>query len=54
MNPRGETQIFTISIEAAKGVTPGISAHERSHTILTAIAEGAKPHDLSRPGTSFH
>ena len=44
---------FTISIEAAKGVTTGISAHERSHTILTAIAEGAKPHDLSRPGHIF-
>ena len=44
---------FTISIEAAKGVTTGISAHERSHTISTAIAEDAKPHDLSRPGHIF-
>ena len=43
---------FTISIEAAKGVTTGISAHERSHTILTAIAEGAKLVDAK--GKEYH
>ena len=44
---------FTISIEAAHGVTTGISAHERSHTIRTAMAPDATPHDLSRPGHVF-
>jgi 3,4-dihydroxy 2-butanone 4-phosphate synthase / GTP cyclohydrolase II len=44
---------FTVSIEAAKGVTTGISAHDRAHTILTAVAKGAKPQDLVRPGHVF-
>ena len=44
---------FTVSIEARKGVTTGISAADRAHTILTAIAEGAGPSDLSRPGHVF-
>ncbi len=44
---------FTISIEAAHGVTTGISARERSHTIRTAMAPDATPHDLSRPGHVF-
>ncbi|MCJ7494484.1 MAG: 3,4-dihydroxy-2-butanone-4-phosphate synthase, partial [Deltaproteobacteria bacterium] len=41
---------FTVSIEAKRGVTTGISAADRATTILTAIAEGAKPEDLVRPG----
>jgi len=44
---------FTLSIEAAEGVTTGISAHDRAHTILTAVASGAKPEDLRQPGHVF-
>jgi len=41
---------FTVSIEARQGVTTGISAADRAHTILTAIADNARPEDLeSRP-----
>ncbi|MFZ5443765.1 MAG: 3,4-dihydroxy-2-butanone-4-phosphate synthase [Myxococcota bacterium] len=44
---------FTVSIEAAHGVSTGISAHDRAHTIKTAIREGALPAELSRPGHVF-
>ena len=44
---------FTISIEARNGVTTGISAADRSHTILTAVADDAKPDDLVQPGHVF-
>jgi 3,4-dihydroxy 2-butanone 4-phosphate synthase/GTP cyclohydrolase II len=44
---------FTVSIEAKKGVTTGISAADRAHTILTAVADGARPEDLVRPGHVF-
>jgi len=44
---------FTVSIEARRGVTTGISAADRAHTILTAIAEGTTAHDLARPGHVF-
>jgi 3,4-dihydroxy 2-butanone 4-phosphate synthase/GTP cyclohydrolase II len=44
---------FTVSIEAKKGVTTGISAADRAHTIKTAVAEGSKPEDLVRPGHVF-
>jgi 3,4-dihydroxy 2-butanone 4-phosphate synthase / GTP cyclohydrolase II len=44
---------FTISIEAARGVTTGISAHDRARTIQAAVAPGAKPGDLVRPGHVF-
>jgi 3,4-dihydroxy 2-butanone 4-phosphate synthase/GTP cyclohydrolase II len=44
---------FTISVEAAHGVTTGISAADRAHTIRTAIAPGAKPEDLVSPGHVF-
>ncbi|SNB45106.1 bifunctional 3,4-dihydroxy-2-butanone-4-phosphate synthase/GTP cyclohydrolase II [Geobacter sp. DSM 9736] len=44
---------FTVSIEAKKGVTTGISAADRAHTIRTAVADGAKPEDLARPGHVF-
>lgn len=44
---------FTVSIEAAEGVTTGISAHDRAHTILTAVAKDARPEDLVRPGHVF-
>ena len=41
---------FTVSIEAARGVTTGISAQDRARTIQAAVAPGAKPGDLVRPG----
>jgi 3,4-dihydroxy 2-butanone 4-phosphate synthase / GTP cyclohydrolase II len=44
---------FTVSIEAKKGVTTGISAADRSHTILTAVADNSRPEDLARPGHVF-
>ncbi len=44
---------FTVSIEAAEGVTTGISAHDRAHTIRSAVRAGAKPSDLTRPGHIF-
>lgn len=44
---------FTVSIEARRGVTTGISAADRATTILAAIADDAKPEDLSRPGHIF-
>jgi len=44
---------FTVSIEAKRGVTTGISAADRSHTILTAVADDAKAEDLARPGHVF-
>ena len=44
---------FTVSIEAARGVTTGISAADRAHTILTAVADDARPEDLVRPGHVF-
>src|SRR5690606_2642035 len=44
---------FTVSIEAAEGVTTGISAHDRAHTIRTAIQPNAKPSDLTQPGHIF-
>jgi 3,4-dihydroxy 2-butanone 4-phosphate synthase/GTP cyclohydrolase II len=44
---------FTVSIEARRGVTTGISAFDRATTILTAIADDAKPSDLARPGHIF-
>lgn len=44
---------FTVSIEAAEGVTTGISAHDRAHTIRTAVASSAKPEDLRQPGHIF-
>ena len=44
---------FTVSIEAAEGVTTGISAHDRAHTIRTAVKPNAKPSDLHPPGHIF-
>lgn len=44
---------FTVSIEARKGVTTGISAADRAHTILTAVSDQAKPEDLVSPGHVF-
>ncbi|MEQ4529906.1 MAG: 3,4-dihydroxy-2-butanone-4-phosphate synthase [Mixta sp.] len=44
---------FTVTIEAAQGVTTGVSAQDRLTTIRTAIADNAKPSDLNRPGHVF-
>lgn len=44
---------FTVSIEAREGVTTGISAADRAHTILTAVKDDAKPDDLIQPGHVF-
>ena len=47
------TTNFTVSIEAAEGVTTGISAADRALTIQNAVAENAKPFDLVQPGHVF-
>lgn len=44
---------FTVTIEAAEGVTTGVSAADRVTTVRAAIADGAKPSDLNRPGHVF-
>lgn len=44
---------FTLSIEAAEGVTTGISAADRAHTIKVAVAADAKPSDIVHPGHIF-
>jgi 3,4-dihydroxy 2-butanone 4-phosphate synthase/GTP cyclohydrolase II len=44
---------FTVSIEAARGVTTGISAHDRAVTIRTAVKPDAKPDDIVTPGHVF-
>jgi 3,4-dihydroxy 2-butanone 4-phosphate synthase/GTP cyclohydrolase II len=44
---------FTVSIEAAEGVTTGISAQDRAVTIKTAVARNAKPSDIIQPGHVF-
>jgi len=44
---------FTVSIEAREGVTTGVSAADRVTTVLTAIADGARPEHLARPGHVF-
>ncbi len=44
---------FTISIEAAEGITTGISAHDRAKTIQAAVARDARPEHLRQPGHIF-
>ena len=44
---------FTVSIEAAEGVTTGISATDRATTVLAAVANQAQPQDLVQPGHIF-
>jgi len=51
-NSRTQTA-FTVSIEAKKGVTTGISAYDRARTIKTAIKKNAKPKDIVTPGHVF-
>jgi len=44
---------FTVSIEAAQGVTTGISAADRAKTVIAAVAKDAKPEDIVQPGHIF-
>ncbi len=44
---------FTVAVEARHGVTTGISAHDRAHTIQVAIDPRSTPHDLVQPGHVF-
>jgi len=44
---------FTVSIEAAEGVTTGISAGDRARTVQAAVARAAKPSDIVQPGHIF-
>ena len=44
---------FTVSVEAREGVSTGISAADRAHTIRVAVAPHAKPDDLVSPGHIF-
>ena len=44
---------FTVSIEAAEGVTTGISAHDRAKTIQVAVAKNARPEHIVQPGHVF-
>jgi 3,4-dihydroxy 2-butanone 4-phosphate synthase/GTP cyclohydrolase II len=44
---------FTVSIEASHGVTTGISAADRAHTVQAAVADNSRPEDLIQPGHIF-
>jgi 3,4-dihydroxy 2-butanone 4-phosphate synthase/GTP cyclohydrolase II len=56
MTQRNEARLgtaFTVSVEAREGVTTGISAADRAHTIHVAIDPSSSPHDLVQPGHVF-
>jgi 3,4-dihydroxy 2-butanone 4-phosphate synthase/GTP cyclohydrolase II len=56
MTHRNEARLgtaFTVSVEAREGVTTGISAADRAHTIHVAIDQASTPHDLVQPGHVF-
>jgi 3,4-dihydroxy 2-butanone 4-phosphate synthase/GTP cyclohydrolase II len=56
MTQRNEARLgtaFTVSVEAREGVTTGISAADRAHTIHVAIDRASTPHDLVQPGHVF-
>src|SRR5438034_2178618 len=56
MTQRNEARLgtaFTVSVEAREGVTTGISAADRAHTIAVAIDPDSTPHDLVQPGHVF-
>jgi 3,4-dihydroxy 2-butanone 4-phosphate synthase/GTP cyclohydrolase II len=56
MTPHNEARLgtaFTVSVEAREGVTTGISAADRAHTIAVAIDPQSTPHDLVQPGHVF-
>jgi 3,4-dihydroxy 2-butanone 4-phosphate synthase/GTP cyclohydrolase II len=50
---QGDTAHFTLSIEAAEGVSTGISAADRAHTVRVAVAPTAQPADVVQPGHIF-
>ncbi len=52
-NEESHKTAFTVSIEAASGVTTGISAHDRAHTVRAAVKADARPEDLVQPGHIF-
>jgi len=52
-NQSGHGTAFTVSIEAREGVTTGISAHDRAHTIAVAIDPSKGPDDIVSPGHVF-
>jgi 3,4-dihydroxy 2-butanone 4-phosphate synthase/GTP cyclohydrolase II len=52
-NKATHSTAFTVSIEAAHGVTTGISAADRATTVKAAVAVDAQPHDLVQPGHIF-
>ena len=52
-NKSAYSTAFTVSIEAAEGVTTGISAHDRARTVQAAVARNAKPEDIVQPGHIF-
>ena len=56
MSPKNKSRnqtAFTVSIDAKKGISSGISAHDRARTIKVAIKKNAKPRDLVTPGHVF-
>ncbi|BBF69744.1 3,4-dihydroxy-2-butanone-4-phosphate synthase [Sphingomonas bisphenolicum] len=52
-NESGHGTAFTVSIEAREGVSTGISAHDRAHTIAVAVAPSKQAHDIVSPGHVF-
>jgi 3,4-dihydroxy 2-butanone 4-phosphate synthase/GTP cyclohydrolase II len=50
---QNQTTNFTVSIEAAEGVTTGISAHDRARTVQAAVQKDARAEDLRQPGHIF-
>jgi 3,4-dihydroxy 2-butanone 4-phosphate synthase / GTP cyclohydrolase II len=52
-NTSAQHTAFTVSIEARRGVTTGISAHDRARTIQVAIDDNSGPEDLAKPGHLF-
>lgn len=52
-NKAQHSTAFTASIEAAEGVTTGISAYDRARTVQAAVAKNAKPNDIVQPGHIF-
>jgi len=53
MTDEDHTTNFTISIEASEGVTTGISAYDRAHTVRTAVAPNATSQSITQPGHIF-
>lgn len=53
VNTNSQGTAFTVSIEAAEGVTTGVSAADRVATVQAAVSPEARPEDLRRPGHVF-